>query len=312
SGAGMLGAGVAAVGFGWSVTLPAYSTLIARMVSGEAQSRAFTARYALFNVGMGIGAAIGALLMPHGLAGALALLWWLASATCVASIAIVWLARARDHAVSAAAPGDGDEPVPGGYRRVFADRPLRRVLVAALLFAAAGYGVYGAGLPVLAIESGAPQAMGAVNVANCLTVAAGLPLALAATKRFGPVQLLALTALLWSAGWAICAVQAETSALPGTAVLVAAAVLMGLGEITLAGALPALVNALAPDELRGRYNAVLTLATTAGLWAGPMLTAGAAALGAVPALFCVSIVLLAAAPAVVGRSSIRGLAEVPA
>lgn len=299
SGVAVLGAGVAAVGFGWSVTMPAYSTLIARLVSGGAQPRAFTARYALFNVGMGLGAASGALMMAAGLAGALTLMWWLAAATCLVAVVTVWLARARDPGAPVAAP-DADQSA-GGYRRVFADRSLLRVLLATLLFATAGYGVYAAGLPILAIDWGAPQAMGAVSIANCLTVVAGLPFALALTTRFRPLQLLALTALLWSAGWTLCAVQAQTGVIGGRTALVAAAALMGLGEITLAGALPALVNALAPEELRGRYNAVLTLATTAGLWAGPVLTAAAAARHAVPAVFVLAIVLLAAAPAVARR-----------
>lgn len=301
SGVAVLGAGVAAVGFGWSVTMPAYSTLIARLVSGGARSRAFTARYALFNVGMGLGAASGALMMA---AGTLTLMWWLAAATCLVAIVTVWLARARDPGGLVAAP-DADHPA-GGYRRVFADRSLLRVLLATLLFATAGYGVYAAGLPILAIDWGAPQAMGAVSIANCLTVVAGLPFALAVTKRFRPLQLLALTTLLWSAGWTLCAVQAQTGVIGGRTALVAAAALMGLGEITLAGALPALVNALAPEELRGRYNAVLTLATTAGLWAGPVLTAAAAARHAVPAVFVVAVVLLAVAPAVARHPAAPG------
>ncbi len=199
----------------------------------------------------------------------------------------------------------------GGYRAVLADRALHPVLFAALLFAAAGYGVYNAGLPVLAVLSGAPSATGAANVANCLTVVAGLPFALALSTRLRPGQLAALTALLWSAGWALCAAAAHTSALSGTGVLVVAAILMGLGEITLSGVLPALINALAPEALRGRYNAVLTLATTAGLWLGPVLAAGATALGSVSLLFSGAIALLAVAPMLArGPAAARPLVEV--
>jgi MFS family permease len=73
-----------------------------------------------------------------------------------------------------------------------------------------------------------------------------------------------------------------------------AGALIGAGELFLAGALPAIVNALAPEALRGRYNAMLTLSMTAGMWAGPILTAGATALGHVSSLFGTALALLAA------------------
>jgi MFS family permease len=45
----------------------------------------------------------------------------------------------------------------------------------------------------------------------------------------------------------------------------------GLGEALLAPTLPALVNDLAPGELRGRYNAVSTLSWQIGPVLGPAL-----------------------------------------
>lgn len=303
----LLGASVATIGFGWSLTLPAYSALIGGLAPEGMGGRAFTAQYALFNVGMGSGAATGAVTVRNGITGTLAVLWVVAAASCLAAIVLVQLARGRAPVRPAA---DGERPS-GGYRAVLADRALRPVLVATLLFTAAGYGVYNAGLPVLAVLSGVPGSIGAANVANCLTVVAGLPFALTLATKLRPGQLATVTALLWSAGWALCAVAANTSALSGTAVLVVAAIVMGLGEITLSGVLPGLINALAPEELRGRYNALLTLATTAGLWLGPVLAAGATALGNVSLLFSGAIGLLAVAPVLArGPAAARPLAEV--
>ncbi|MFB9179061.1 hypothetical protein ACFFX1_13060 [Dactylosporangium sucinum] len=48
--------------------------------------------------------------------------------------------------------------------------------------AAAGYGVYNAGLPVPAVRSGEPGLMPVAGVVSCLTVVAGLPLALRAPQ----------------------------------------------------------------------------------------------------------------------------------
>jgi len=49
----------------------------------------------------------------------------------------------------------------------------------------------------------------------------------------------------------------------------------GIGEALLAPSQAALINDLAPDELRGRYNGLYALAWTTGLAIGPAL-AGAA------------------------------------
>jgi MFS family permease len=80
---------------------------------------------------------------------------------------------------------------------------------------------------------------------------------------------------------------------------------VGVGELFVAGALPATVNELAPEALRGRYNAVLTMAITSGMWAGPLMTAAAGALGVLSSLFAAALALLLVAPMLVpgrGRS----------
>src|SRR6185312_13149888 len=114
----------------WSLTLPAYSTLLAALVPAGSHGRVFTLQFALFNAGMGAGSAAAALTT-----GDLSPLWWAAAATCAVSIATVWLSRAR------AAPAAAAPSADPGYRPLLADRALWRVLLIAALTAAAGYGV---------------------------------------------------------------------------------------------------------------------------------------------------------------------------
>jgi len=57
-----------------------------------------------------------------------------------------------------------------------------------------------------------------------------------------------------------------------TAVLFATAMaLLALGETFVAPTVPAIVNDLAPDRLRGRYNGAFTLAWTSSFIVGPLL-----------------------------------------
>ncbi|GAA2887055.1 hypothetical protein GCM10010517_50880 [Streptosporangium fragile] len=293
-GAPVLGVGVTLVGFGWSVTLPAYSTLIATLVPPAAHPRTFTLQYGLFNAGMGAGAAIGAPIVHQTSGAGFTSLWWLAAATCVASMACVHLSRTR---TSPPPPIPTAARPAGDHRRVLADRTLLRALLAAALTSAAGYGVYESALPALAVVSGDPGAMSWAAVANCAAIVAGMPLTLRLTRRLRPRGLLVVTAVAWSAAWLLCAVQYQWHLLGATVTLALAAALVGIGELFVAGALPATVNDLAPDALRGRYNALLMMATTSGMWAGPLAAAAANAYGLLAALFAAAAALLFVAPA---------------
>lgn len=77
----------------------------------------------------------------------------------------------------------------------------------------------------------------------------------------------------------------------------AAMVLFGISETALAPTLPALVNDLASDELRGRYNGASTLAWTTGFLVGPTL-AGSALSSPLGGGWFVALAALAAAGAV--------------
>jgi MFS family permease len=60
--------------------------------------------------------------------------------------------------------------------------------------------------------------------------------------------------------------------------------LFGLGETMLAPALAPLVNDLAPDDLRGRYNGASAVACTTGFMVGPAVAGAALATGFADAL----------------------------
>jgi len=62
-------------------------------------------------------------------------------------------------------------------------------------------------------------------------------------------------------------------------------VLFGLGETLLSPTVPAILNDIAPEPLRGRYNGAYTLAFTGGFIAGPAAAGLALAAGHGQALF---------------------------
>ena len=187
----------------------------------------------------------------------------------------------------------------GGYRVVVGDRGLRRVLGIAVGMSAAGYGVYAVGPSVVALTEGDPGALAWVSAANCATVVLGLPVALRVGERLTPYASIRWTVMTWAAAWTLCLTEL-TGLGPGPRVaLPVAAALVGAGELLLAAALSTLVNALAKEDLRGRYNAALTMALTVGVWAGPALASVATGLDRPWLLFVAALAVLV----VVGRAA---------
>jgi MFS family permease len=294
--------GVAVIGLGWSLFIPALATRLATLTPARIHQRVYTLQYVLFNIGMATGAALAGVVLgrvtPDSATGrsVLPLLWVVATLTCMVGIVLV--------AVAGPAAASRPEARPaGGYRSALADRQLLRVLGAAVLLSTVGYGIYEAAPSVLAFAAHDPAALSWLSVANCVMVIAGAPVAWRLTERISARVAMLGTAVLWALAWAICVPTALGTGLPTRPALICAAILTAAGELLIAGALPTLVNAIAPEPLRGRYNALSSLSLTTGMAAGPLLTSGAAATGAIVALLCAAVVLATAAGLLLSRTA---------
>jgi MFS family permease len=86
-------------------------------------------------------------------------------------------------------------------------------------------------------------------------------------------SMLALCAAIWSVSWVIIASSDSFRGLLAIVAIVVGLGLFGLGETLWAPVAPAIVNDLAPEEMRGRYNALQGMTWTVGSIVGPA-TAG--------------------------------------
>jgi MFS family permease len=285
-------AGVAIAGLGWSFSLPALATRLAILAPEEIRPRVYTLQYVFFNLGMAIGAAAGGVAFakapPDTSTGksVLPLLWVAAALLCLVTIVLAMLAGRQMPPASA-----DDEAQLGGYRHALRDGTLMRVIVAAALLSTVGYGITNSAPAVLALAAADPVALSMASVANCAAIVIGSPLALRLTTRISARTALLYTAVSWALAWAICIPSALTDGVGTRAALTGAAILIGVGELLLAGALPTLVNGIAPEALRGRYNALSTLAITVGMATGPLLTSAATAVGSIVFLLYAAVAL---------------------
>ena len=272
------------LGLGAAVSWPALDTLLASLVAPEQRAGAFGLRHATLNVGLGVGALIAAVLVAGASPNALATLYALDAASFVIfAFAVLALTP----------PTRGErESTPGRWRSLAGDRVFLRVWALTALLVGAGVAQYAAAFPAYATEVAGLDArwLSLALAANTVTVVAAQLLVLRLLKRRRRSTALALVGALWALAWTIALVSSAP------ALLIAAMVLLGLGETALIPTVPALVNQLAPEGLRGRYNGALALAFTCGFVFGPLLAAGvlAAGLGRVlPAVLAVACALAA-------------------
>jgi MFS family permease len=83
--------------------------------------------------------------------------------------------------------------------------------------------------------------------------------------------MLALCAVTWSVSWAVIASSDAVDGATAVALVVLGLGMFGLGETLWAPVAPAIVNDLATEELRGRYNALQGMTWTVAMIIGPAL-----------------------------------------
>jgi MFS family permease len=298
----------AVYGLGIMGLVPALQTLLVRLTPRAEINRVYSVYYATQNAGLGAGALVGGLLANLHEASSFMTLYLLDAATFVAFAMVLVLARSlhdgRDAAASEAGGG-------GGYARVFADRGFRVLWLLMIGFVALGYAQVEATFPVFATEAAgvSPGVLGLAFAANTLSI---LPLQLIVLSRSQGVRRMravAVLAVAWATSWVLLLTsQAGEGSALAVLLLVAAMLCFAFGECLLAVTLPGGVNVLAPERLRGRYNAAFAFAFPLGRIVGP--AAAGAMLGA--GLLHALVLGIAALTVVLGVAALLADRSLPA
>jgi MFS family permease len=264
-------AAAAVVGLGAAVIWPSQDALLASVVGPAQRSAAFSLRYATMNAALGVGTLCAAAIVDVHSSASFVWLYVFDGASFLAFAAI--LVPIEIGASSPAQSGRCSEPS-GGYRAVVRNGAFVRTWLLTALLVTIGYSQMACALPVFATRQGGITAGGlAVAFAsNTFTVVTAQILVLRAMRGHrrttGLVALCALWALTWALVLAAGGLGSGRGAVVGFA---AASVAFAVGETLISPTLPAIVNDLAPDSLRGRYNGAYVLAWTTGFASGPVI-----------------------------------------
>ncbi|MDQ3894882.1 MAG: MFS transporter [Actinomycetota bacterium] len=258
-----LAAGAAGIGNGG--LQPSQSTLVASLVPPELRHRATAVSRVASNLGVGAGGALGGVIAAHGLNGFVVL--FLVNALTYWLYGVILVVGVHEDA--------RPEPIAGGYVVVLRDRPFIRLALINIAVIAVGWGVFSWIVPAYArAEIGvSTRVIGLMVLANAVTVVvAQIPVAKFAEGRRRAVTM-ATGALTFVAASALV-VGADVLGLRfAAAALLAAVVVVGVGECLHTTVLMPLVADLAPVAVRGRYMAVTGLSWWLGLALAPTLAA---------------------------------------
>ncbi|HEV7208833.1 MAG TPA: MFS transporter [Mycobacteriales bacterium] len=247
---------------------PSQSSLFARLAGGPALQRLFAMNFVLLNAGIGLGGLAAGLFVHVQHPGTFQLVYLLDAATFVIYAALVASIRESGRAAATSVRT-------GSYGDVLRHRLFRRVFAVSILLALTGYTQIDSGLPAFATDVAhvSTQTIALSFVANTAMIVIGQLVVLKRLAGVRRTRALLVVAGVWAASWAFLGLA---GVLPGhgwrVAVVIAFGALFGLGETFMAPTVGPMINDIAPDHLRGRFNALSSLAYSVGFVLGPALS----------------------------------------
>jgi hypothetical protein len=249
--------------------------MLTRLVPLDVREKVYGVNFMLLNAGLGLGGVISALMVDVSSVATFQRLYLIDGLTYAAYLVVLLtLPRATGAAPTATelAEAHVDQP---SWRLVLRDRALLRVVAISVLAVTFGYAQMEAGLAAYAVTVAdvPPRSLGWAYAANTSAIVLGQLLTLRLIRGRRRTTMLALCAAVWSASWVVIVLSDVMDGWVAVTAIVLGLGFFGLGETIWAPLAPAIVNDLAREDMRGRYNALQGMTWTVGSIAGP-LTAG--------------------------------------
>lgn len=288
------------LGIGFAGMWPSTHSLLSSVVGAEHRSSVFSVHYATLNLGIGIGGIAGGLLANVSNEWTFELLYGLDALSWLA-FALVLL-KMSDIGNRVERSDEDKEIAAGGYRAVLRDRNFIRLFVLMTLLVTIGYAQLESGFPAYATgEAGiSTTALGMTFAANTFSIVLAQLVVLKLMDGKRRTRGLMGICVLWAIAWSLVVVAGQLDdGLLKNAGFALVMVVFGLGECLVSPTVPAMLNDLAPDALRGRYNAAYSFTFSAGHIVGPALAGAFLGAGRGEAWFAVLAVASIAAIALV-------------
>jgi MFS family permease len=264
--------GFAFLGVSFGIGWPAFNAMIASIVDGRLRTQFFGINFALVNLGIGLGGVVSGFLTDVSRPWTFTAIF-LADAVCLL-VPVTMLLGPLRRVAGRPPPLHGGGRGDGGYLAILRQPAVLWITALTFLASFVGYGQMEAGFPAFArqVSEVSTRTIGLAFAANTAVIVGLQFLVLRLIDGRRRTRVFLGLVVLWAAAWALLGL---TGMVAGT--LLAAAgvivfhVLFGLGETMVQPTVPAIVNDLASDHDRGRYNAVSASAFQVGAITAPVV-----------------------------------------
>lgn len=254
--------------FGQSAMWPSQNAISTELTPEHLRERIYGVQFAMLNLGIGIGGLISSLAVTLDNARSFELLFfgdgisYLVYLLAVLSLGNVGRRSRKERAENAA--------LDQGWREVMADKTFVKfwfVAIAAIFF---GYSQMEVGFTAFSttISGMQPRDLAWAYATNTFLIAVLQLWVVKKLERTKRKKAVAMAAVIWSIAWVSLAISGVINS--GALIFVIGCqFVFAIGEMVWSPVLPSVVNQLAPDHLRGRYNAAATNTWQIAMVAGP-------------------------------------------
>ncbi|WP_406039900.1 MFS transporter [Micromonospora sp. NBC_00898] len=251
------------IAVGGSALWSGQTTILASLTDDGERQRVFGLQFALLNLGIGVGGLISGAIVDTARPVTFQAIYLL-DALSYLMPGLILLTLPHVGRRLAAAPTGGDRPSTGGYLTVLRDRPFRRLVVFGLVLTTCGYAQIEVGFTAYSVRvvEVTPRVVAWALAGNTVMIVLSQLLVIRRMEGRSRTGALAAVGAVFATAWLVLGAAGITStgnALLAALGVVACAAIFGFGETMLSPVMPALTNALATDELRGRYNAMSSM-----------------------------------------------------
>jgi MFS family permease len=260
-------------GMAFGVSWPAFQSLIAAAIPSELRQRYFGVNFTLLNLGIGLGGITGGVFVDvhHPMTFQAIYL-----ADAVSFLPVIYLLAVPLRGLGGRPVHDDEPPPAESYLQVLRRPAVGGVVLLSFAASFVGYSQLNAGTQAFARDIGriSTAGLGIAYACNTLVIVLLQLVVLRRIEGRRRTRVIMVMALIWSVSWVLLGASGLVPGTLGATLLVASCTsVFALGETLMQPTIPALVNDLAPDHLRGRYNALSAGAFSLAAIIGPV-TAG--------------------------------------
>lgn len=248
------------------------ATLLTRITPSQHLQRSFGVNFMLVNLGIGFGGLVSASIVDIHRPSSFSVLYLLNAGVMAGGAVIVATLWRYGQAIPKESVEESHRQ--DGWSVVLRDRRLVHFVLASLILLIAGYGSQEAGFSLFVIDRMQlpMHDIGIIFFFNTSTIVVAQLFALNFIDGRSRTRVMSGVGVLWAIFWLIVLGAAHVNHTVALISMCVGMVIFAIGETALSPVGPALVNEIAPEHLRGRYNAASQLTWSISSTLSPMIT----------------------------------------